>query len=93
MMQEILQTTVTVGNEMGLHARVATTLVKAMQHYSCRVTLSKDGMEVNAGSVLGLLLLAATPGTRLLVTAEGPDAHEALAAISRLIQNEESELI
>jgi phosphocarrier protein HPr len=86
---EQLQTTVVVGNQMGLHARVATMMVQAMRNYSCQVTLIKDDMEVDARSVLGLLLLAATPGSQIVVKAHGPDSQAALKEITRLIQNEE----
>ncbi len=85
---DFFQTTVTVGNEMGLHARVATRLVQAMKNFSCKVTLLKDGMEVDARSVLGLLLLAATPGSEIVLKAQGPDSKLAVEALSRLIQNE-----
>ncbi len=86
---EILETKVTVGNHMGLHARVATSLVQAMQNYSCQVTFLKDDMEVDARSVLGLLLLAATPGSEIIIKAQGPDSQQAIKEICRLIQNEE----
>jgi phosphotransferase system HPr (HPr) family protein len=88
---EIQETTLTVSNQLGLHARVATMMVQAMQNYTCQVTLVKDGVEVDARSVLGLLLLAATPGSELLVRAHGPDSGRAIQEISRLIQDEESE--
>jgi phosphocarrier protein HPr len=89
--KEFLQATVIVGNQMGLHARVATMMVQAMRNFSCQVTLVKDDMEVNARSVLGLLLLAATPGSEIVVKAHGPDSREAIQEITRLIQDEESE--
>jgi phosphotransferase system HPr (HPr) family protein len=88
---EMQETTLTVSNQLGLHARVATMMVQAMQNYTCQVTLVKDGVEVDARSVLGLLLLAATPGSELLVRAHGPDSRRAIQEISRLIQDEEPE--
>ncbi len=75
---------------LGLHARVATSLVQAMEEYSCQVTLIKDDVEVSARSVLGLLLLAATPGSELLVRATGPDSVQAIEEITRLIENDNS---
>ena len=86
MVEQIL----TVGNQLGLHARVATMMVQAMRNYTSKVTLSKDGVEVDARSVLGLLLLAATPGSEILVRADGPDSKEAVETIGRLIQDETS---
>jgi phosphotransferase system HPr (HPr) family protein len=89
--EEIVEKTLTVGNRLGLHARVATMMVQTMRNYSCQVTLVKDGVEVDARSVLGLLLLAATPGSEILVRAQGLDCMEAINEISRIIQDEESE--
>jgi phosphocarrier protein HPr len=88
---EMVEKTLTVGNKLGLHARVATTMVQTMRNYSCQVTLVKDGVEVDARSVLGLLLLAASPGSEIVVRAQGLDSMEAINEISRIIQDEESE--
>ena len=52
---------IVVSNTLGLHARVATMIVQKMQNYDCQVSLTLHGVEVNARSVLGLLLLAASP--------------------------------
>lgn len=89
--EQIVEKTLTVGNRLGLHARVATMMVQTMRNYSCQVTLVKDGVEVDARSVLGLLLLAASPGSEILVRAQGLDCTEAINEISRIIQDEESE--
>lgn len=87
---ESFQKTLTVGNQLGIHARVATTVVQTMRNYAARVTIAKDGVEVDARSVLGLLLLAASPGSEITVRAEGPDCREAIEEIGRLITNEDS---
>jgi phosphocarrier protein len=78
-----------VTNELGLHARVATRIVQIMQKLRCQVTLAKDGVEANASSVLGLLMLAASPGTVIEARAKGPDSELAIQQISRLIQDED----
>lgn len=87
--ERIIEETLTVGNQLGLHARVATMIVQAMRNYASKVSLCKDGVEVDARSVLGLLLLAATPGSAIVVKAQGPDSRQALEEVGRLIQNEE----
>ncbi|MEI8181888.1 MAG: HPr family phosphocarrier protein [Desulfomonile sp.] len=87
---EVVERTLIVGNQFGLHARVATMVVQAMKNFSCKVTLVKDDIEVDAGSVLELLLLAATPGSEILVRAQGPDSIEAIKELHRLIQHDES---
>jgi phosphocarrier protein len=89
-MVDVLERTMRVTNGLGLHARVATRLVQLLQNYSCQVTLKKDDMEVDARSVLGLLLLAAAPGTVVVAKATGPDSEQALDEMSRLIEHEES---
>jgi phosphocarrier protein HPr len=83
--------TVVVTNQLGLHARVATMMVQTLRNYASQVHIVKDGVEVNARSVLGLLLLAATPGSEIVVRAQGPDSTEAIQEISRLVQDETPE--
>jgi phosphotransferase system HPr (HPr) family protein len=87
---EMVERILVVSNPMGLHARVATMMVKAMNKYQCRVTLEKDAIEADARSVLSLLLLAATPGSHIVVRAHGPDSVAAVTEIDRIIQHEES---
>lgn len=73
-------------NERGLHARAATKLVQLANRYRAEVTLAgpeADG--VNAKSVMGVLLLCGAKGTRVRVTAEGPDADAVVRAIGELI--------
>jgi len=86
---EVHEKTMTIGNQLGLHARVATMMVQAMRNFSCHVTVVKDGVEVDAKSVLGLLLLAATPGSQILVRAQGPDSVKAIEEIRRLVEHQE----
>lgn len=88
----VVERTLIVNNPMGLHARVATSMVKAMDKYQCQVTLQKDSVEADARSILSLLLLAATPGSEIRVRAEGPDSLEAVSEIDKLIQEEEEQL-
>jgi phosphocarrier protein len=87
----MLERSLVIPEGLGLHARVATMMVRAMQNYASDVTLTKDNIVVSARSVLGLLLLAASPGTKILLRAEGPDSIEALDEICRLIQDDRSE--
>jgi len=89
--EQLLEKTLTVTNQLGLHARVATMMVQTLRNYTSQVYVIKDGVEVNARSVLGLLLLAAAPGSEIVVRALGPDSTEAIQEISRLIQDETQE--
>jgi phosphocarrier protein len=72
-------------NELGLHARAAARLVKTAAQFDADVTLSKDGQYVNAKSIMGVLLLCGQKGTRVTVTADGPDAVAVVRAIGQLI--------
>jgi phosphocarrier protein HPr len=82
----------TVFNKLGLHARAAGSLVKVANGFTCKVTVEKEGKKVNSKSIMGLLMLAAAQGSRLLITTDGEDegdAMEALEALFRLKFNEE----
>ncbi len=75
-----------VKNKLGLHARAAATLVKETNRFESRVTLSRDGNEVNGKSIMGVLTLAAAQGTEVDVECEGPDAQAALEAIGAVFE-------
>jgi phosphocarrier protein len=74
-------------NRLGLHARAAAKLVHMAGAYRSKVTLIKDGEEVDAKSILGLLLLAAAQGSRVLLRTQGDDEGPALDAVCALIAN------
>ena len=76
-----------IGNKLGMHLRPAQQLVQTVLRYSCEVHVDKDGQRVNAKSIMGLLTLAAAQGTHIIVTCEGDDAHEAIAAVRDLISS------
>ncbi|MBK9516039.1 MAG: HPr family phosphocarrier protein [Anaeromyxobacter sp.] len=81
-----LQKTFTIVNPLGLHARPAAQLVQAANRHKSEVLFAKDGAEVNAKSIMGVLTLAAARGSQLTVTVEGEDAETALAAIGKMIE-------
>ncbi len=78
---------VTIVNELGLHARAASKLVQLTSRFPVEVQIGRDDMMVNAKSIMGVLMLAASKGTELLITTSGDDqkAQEALDAIVGLI--------
>lgn len=86
-MSGVVEREVEIVNRLGLHARAAAKLVQTASAFRSRVLLVTDDEEVDAKSILGLLLLAAAQGTRLRVRCEGPDEEEALAAVTALIAN------
>ena len=78
---------VEIKNKLGLHARPASLLVKLAGKYSSEIDLIKEDTEVNAKSILGVMMLAAGPGQKLTITAEGSDEVEAVEALAALIDS------
>ena len=76
---------VTLVNVLGLHARAAARLVQVAGRFHSRICLSKDGRRVDAKSILGVLMLAAAHGDRLVLDAEGGDEQEAVDALTTLV--------
>jgi phosphocarrier protein HPr len=75
----------TVLNQLGIHARPAAMFVKTTSRFESDVTVEKDGNQVSGKSIMGLMTLEAGRGTVLRVTAQGPDAQEALDALEQLV--------
>ncbi len=74
-------------NRLGLHARAAAMLVKTANQFSSDVMLEKDGVEVNGKSIMGILMLAASKGSKITLKVNGKDASQAIQTIGRLIEN------
>ncbi len=72
-------------NQLGLHARACALFVKTSSRYKANVSVSRDDLEVNGKSIMGVMMLAAEEGATILVKADGPDAGEALEAIRELV--------
>ena len=81
-----IRRTVRIRNQRGLHARAAAKFVQALEHLDCEVTVSKDGTDVSGRSIMGLMMLAAGPGSELALSATGPDAAAGLSALAELVQ-------
>jgi phosphocarrier protein len=75
---------VRIKNKRGLHARASAKIVEAAARFQSEINIIKDGQAVNARSIMGLMMLAAGMGSDVEITAEGPDAAEALTAIIAL---------
>jgi phosphocarrier protein HPr len=76
-----------VGNDRGLHTRPSTEIVKCASSFKSEVRLSYQKNEANAKSVLGILMLAATKGAKIGVTAQGVDADAAVESLLQLAKN------
>ena len=81
----ITRRTVTICNQRGLHARAAARFVKLAFEFNADVTVAKNGTTVSGRSIMGLMMLAAGPGTTVELRAAGPDAERAVAALAALI--------
>ncbi|HSB04719.1 MAG TPA: HPr family phosphocarrier protein [Thermodesulfobacteriota bacterium] len=79
--------TFSIRNKLGLHARAAALLVKTANNYAADITIEKDGIEVNGKSIMGILMLAASKGTKITLKVEGRDAAEAIQTLGQLIDN------
>src|SRR5204863_756902 len=75
----------TIINKLGVHARPAALFVKTANRYECEISLEKRGEKVNGKSIMGLMMLAAGPGSKLTVHAEGKDGHAAVNEIEALL--------
>jgi len=76
----------TVSNKLGIHARPAAMFVKTANRFACDIFVEKDGEKVNGKSIMGLMMLAAGPGSKLTVHAEGPNASEAISELENLLK-------
>ena len=76
-----------VKNKLGLHARAAALLVKKANQFACDIKIEKDGLEVNAKSIMGVMMLAAAKGSTVILKAQGHDFREALNALGGLFEN------
>jgi phosphocarrier protein len=87
----LIRKALTIGNKLGLHARAAGTLVRLSNTFRSEITIEKDGKRANAKSIMGLLMLAAAPGSRIEVVVQGEDEKEALAAVEDLVRRKFNE--
>jgi phosphocarrier protein HPr len=72
-------------NKNGLHARPAAEIVKAAAKFKSDITISRDDIEVNGKSIMGVMMLAAECGATITLRASGPDADDAIAAIASIV--------
>lgn len=72
-------------NQRGLHARASAKFVQTVNRFNATVTVEKDGVSVGGTSIMGLMMLAASPGCCIRVSASGPDAPDVIAALEALI--------
>jgi phosphocarrier protein HPr len=79
--------TVTVVNQLGMHARAAAKFVHLATRYEARVKVARERREMDGKSIMGILLLAAARGSTITISAEGSDEHDAVAALVALVSS------
>jgi len=82
----MIQRELLVSNKLGLHARATAKLVQTLAGFQCNATLSAKGREVNAKSIMGVMLLAAGFGTKVIVSVDGEDEAAAMEAVAALFE-------
>lgn len=78
---------VTVVNQLGVHARAAAKFVHLASRFVARIRIAKDGRDMDGKSILGILLLAAARGTTVTITADGRDEQDAVDALTALVES------
>ena len=81
-----LRRSLTIVNRRGLHARASARFVKCAESFDAEVRVTKDGQTVGGTSIMGLMTLAAAPGCKIELEAEGPEAAAAMAALCKLVE-------
>ncbi len=82
---EKVEKEITIVNRLGLHARPSAMFVRVASRFSCEIWVAKEGEEINGKSIMGLMMLAAGQGSKLLIRCEGPDADRAMQELEELI--------
>ena len=83
---QFLTRELTIANKLGIHARPAAVFVKTANRFTSEILVEKDGEKINGKSIMGLMMLAAGPGSRLIIQAHGADAPEAVAELEALVK-------
>ena len=78
----MIEQTVTIVNNAGLHTRPAATIVKMASKYKCEFYLNKDGLHINGKSIIGVMTLAAEKGSQIVLTFDGEDEEQAASEIT-----------
>ena len=76
----------TIVNKLGIHARPAAVFVKTANRFSSEVFVEKDGEKINGKSIMGLMMLAAGPGSKLTLHVRGDDAEQAISELEALVE-------
>ncbi|MBB1271577.1 HPr family phosphocarrier protein [Psychromonas sp. SR45-3] len=84
---DIIKQTITIQNKLGLHTRATIKLVELVNAFDAQIIITHNGKQADAGSVLGLLVLETCFGQEIKIEAKGPEAKQAMQAVTELIEN------
>ena len=82
-----MQTEAVIANKLGLHLRAAAVFIKLANSFSCDIQIEKEGQSANGKSIMGLMALAASPGTKLIIKCTGSDESDACAKLRKLVED------
>jgi phosphocarrier protein HPr len=82
----VVEAELLIRNQLGLHARACALFVKTAARYKSHIMVSRDDIEVNGKSIMGVMMLAAEEGSSILVKADGPDEADAVRALEDLVR-------
>jgi len=85
--EQIAETDVVICNKLGMHARAATRFVQLASRFKSDIRVQRENRDVSGKSIMGLMMLAASKGTRIHLRAEGEDAAEAIDQLQALVEN------
>ena len=85
-MTQTLMRALTIVNKKGLHARASARFVSVTEAHDARATVRRDGLEVSGDSIMGLMMLAAAPGTEIEIACDGHDAEAALEGLAAMVE-------
>jgi phosphocarrier protein len=83
---EFLTRELTIANKLGIHARPAALFVKTANRFASEIFVEKDGEKINGKSIMGLMMLAAGPGSKLMLHVKGADAPQAIVELEALVK-------
>jgi len=86
MAEKIVRREITVKNKLGLHARPAAMFVQMANRFRSEITVERGNEKVNGKSIMGIMMLAAGKGVRIIITARGEDAESAVSALEELVK-------
>jgi phosphocarrier protein len=84
--RKFLTKELTIANKLGIHARPAAVFVKTANRFTAEIFVEKDGEKINGKSIMGLMMLAAGPGSKLILHVRGEDAQAAITELEALVQ-------